>query len=137
MCGVDSSAEISIQGDAQLLERAVRNLLHNAARAESDVGINGPLEVEVDRLEEEFVIAVRDCGGGLPDSVRDRLFQPFVTGRSDGVGLGLSLARRIVTLHGGQIEILDRPEGGTEARLSFPRESTMASSAGTTVYFTL
>ena len=119
----DESTPHTIRGDAQLLERAVRNLLHNAARAESDAGVAGPLEVEVERLGEEFVISIRDCGGGLPAAVRDRLFQPFVTGRSDGVGLGLSLAQRIVTLHGGRIEILDRPEGGTEARLAFPSES--------------
>jgi signal transduction histidine kinase len=120
----DESTPYTIQGDAQLLERAVRNLLHNAARAEADAGVTGPLEVGVKRLEDEFVISIRDSGSGLPTSVRDRLFQPFVTGRSDGVGLGLSLAQRIVTLHGGRIEILDRPEGGTEAQLCFPREIT-------------
>ena len=119
----DESTPYTIQGDEQLLERAVRNLLHNAARAETDAGVEGPLTVHVDRTESDVVISIRDHGVGLPDSIRKRLFQPFATGRADGVGLGLSLTHRIVTLHGGQIELLDPSDGGTEARLTFPTDS--------------
>ena len=52
--------------------------------------------------------------------MRERLFQPFVTGRPDGVGLGLSLTHRIVTLHGGTVELEARSGGGTKVTLSFP-----------------
>jgi signal transduction histidine kinase len=114
----------TIRGDAQLLERAIRNLLHNATRAEADSGHEGPLMVEVERLEEEIDISILDRGTGVPDSVRDRLFQPFVTGHPDGVGLGLSLTHRIVTLHGGRIDLEDRSGGGTEAHLSFPADAS-------------
>jgi signal transduction histidine kinase len=55
--------------------------------------------------------------------VRARLFHPFATGRRGGVGLGLSLAHRIVTLHGGRIRLEDRPGGGTRAVLFFPRDT--------------
>jgi signal transduction histidine kinase len=116
----DDSISHTIRGDAQLLERAIRNLLHNAARAEADSGHDGPLTVEVERLQKEIDISIRDRGTGVPDPVRDRLFQPFVTGHPDGVGLGLSLTHRIVTLHGGRIDLEDRSGGGTEAHLSFP-----------------
>jgi signal transduction histidine kinase len=119
----DESIPYSIPGDAQLLERAFRNLLHNAARAEADAGYTGAVRVEIERLPAEVDVSIRDRGDGLPAPVRDRLFQPFVTGRPDGVGLGLSLTHRIVTLHGGRIELEDRPGGGTEAHLSFPTEA--------------
>ena len=57
--------------------------------------------------------------------MRARLFHPFATGRRGGVGLGLSLAHRIVTLHGGRIRLEDRPGGGTRAVLFFPRDTSV------------
>lgn len=114
------SASWKLQGDAQLLERALRNLLHNAARAEQDAGRSGPIHLSLQQRGDQIELAVEDRGPGIPTEVRTRLFQPFATGRSDGVGLGLSLAHRIVTLHGGRIDLEDRPGGGTRAAISFP-----------------
>ena len=114
-----------MRGDAQLLERALRNLLRNAAQAEAEIGTESALEMELRAGDGQVEIFVRDRGSGLPDSVRDRLFRPFATGRSDGVGLGLSLTHRIVTLHGGRIEIANRSRGGTEVHISFPTDMSL------------
>jgi signal transduction histidine kinase len=103
-----------LTADAQLLERAVRNLLVNAVEA-SPPGI--PVELAAANAEGEIRIAVADRGQGVPEELRSRLFQPFVSGRSDGVGLGLALARRIAVLHGGGLTLEDREGGGTCARM--------------------
>jgi signal transduction histidine kinase len=118
-----TDSDVRLRGDAQLLERAVRNLLHNAAQAEREAGGTGPVELTIEPGPEGVELAVEDRGPGLPPEVRERLFHPFATGRRGGVGLGLALAHRIVTLHGGRIRLEDRPGGGTRALLTFPRDT--------------
>jgi signal transduction histidine kinase len=120
--------DVVLRGDPQLLERAVRNLLHNAAQAEREAGRRGPVEVAVTLEPEAVEIAIEDRGPGLPEEVRARLFHPFATGRRGGVGLGLALAHRIVVLHGGRIRLEDRSGGGTRALLSFPRDTIVTMS---------
>jgi len=117
---IEDSAPQTLQGDSQLLERAIRNLLHNATEAQSRVGVEKPIAVRLERGDHQVQLVIEDRGPGLPAAVRERLFQPFVTGRPDGVGLGLSLTHRIVTLHGGTVDLEDRPEGGTSVTLTFP-----------------
>jgi len=117
---IDEAASQTLQGDSQLLERALRNLLHNAAEAEAAIGARGPIQARLQRHSGQIELVIEDRGPGLPEDVRQRLFQPFVTGRPNGVGLGLSLTHRIVTLHGGTVDLEDRSEGGTRVTLSFP-----------------
>lgn len=112
-----------IRGDAELLERALKNLLHNAVQAEREAREAVAIVCRVERRELELAILVEDRGHGLPPKVRERLFQPFVTSRPDGVGLGLSLAHRIVGLHGGSLRLEDRETGGTRAVMSFPTDA--------------
>ncbi|MFP3938923.1 MAG: two-component system sensor histidine kinase NtrB [Thermoanaerobaculia bacterium] len=116
-------------GDRQLLERAFRNLLHNAVQASADPGAaggsgeGGPAAVEVDAALLDggaLEITIADRGPGVPAELKERLFQPFASARPGGVGLGLALARRIVLLHGGRLELEDRPGGGAMARVRFP-----------------
>jgi signal transduction histidine kinase len=115
--------DVVLRGDRELLERAVRNLLHNAAQAEQETGRPRAVEVTVSPAPEGVEIAIEDRGAGLPEEVRARLFHPFATGRRGGVGLGLALAHRIVVLHGGRIRLDDRTGGGTRALLFFPRDT--------------
>jgi len=110
-------------GDPQLIERALRNVLHNAAQAEREAGRRGPVEVTVDDQPAGVEVTIADRGPGIPAELRERLFHPFATGRAGGVGLGLALAHRIVTLHGGRIRLDARPGGGTLAHLTFPRDT--------------
>lgn len=109
-------------GDEPLLSRALRNLLLNAAEAEQRTGREGPLEIAARSTSEtSLAIEIRDRGPGVPEEIRGRLYQPFVTGRPGGVGLGLALAYRIATLHGGTLDLADREGGGTVATLGLPR----------------
>ncbi|MEO8521964.1 MAG: ATP-binding protein [Acidobacteriota bacterium] len=109
-----------LRGDAQLLERAVRNLLHNAVQAEATTPSLCQVAVRVQRSLEGLELEVSDRGPGLPPAIREQLFHPFVSGRPGGVGLGLALTLRIVDLHGGRIRIEDRVGGGARAILTFP-----------------
>ncbi|MDP9119921.1 MAG: ATP-binding protein, partial [Acidobacteriota bacterium] len=117
-----SLPDLWLRGDPQLIERALRNLLHNAAAAARESG-SGEVEVEILPLTEGAEVVIDDRGPGLPPEVRERLFHPFVTGRPGGVGLGLALAQRILSLHGGRIRLEDRPAGGTRARLFLPSDT--------------
>jgi signal transduction histidine kinase len=114
---------LRMRGDAQLLERAVRNLLHNAVQAEREAGRSGPAGVVVREAPDGLEIAVEDRGPGVNPEIRERLFHPFVTGRAGGVGLGLALAQRIVVLHRGRLRLEERAGGGTRAVIFFPSET--------------
>jgi signal transduction histidine kinase len=115
--------EVWLRGDPHLLERALRNLLRNAAQAERDAGGQGPVDLGIAVSPEGVEVSIADRGSGVPGDIRDRLFHPFVTGRRGGVGLGLALAHRIVVLHGGKIRLADRPGGGTRAVIFFPTDT--------------
>jgi signal transduction histidine kinase len=115
-----------LAGDARLLEQAVRNQLRNAVEAEQDAAAaeagRRPAAVEVTvgpGGEDGIEIVVADRGTGVAPEIADRLFQPFATGRAGGVGLGLALAHRIVTLHGGTLRLEPRAGGGTRAVMRF------------------
>jgi len=112
-------------GDAQLLEHGVKNLLANAARAQQEAGVDRPLEVFLESREKELVLSICDSGRGVPEDIRERLFQPFVSQFRGGVGLGLAVTHRIVTLHGGRLSLELREEGGTRAVVAFPREKSV------------
>jgi signal transduction histidine kinase len=66
-------------------------------------------------------LRVVDNGPGVPESIRERLFEPFVTGKPSGVGLGLAVSRRIVRAHGGDL-VLERTPAGASFLLTFPLE---------------
>src|SRR5579883_1840055 len=77
------------------------------------------LGVETLHLDDDMVqISVSDSGAGLSPDVRAHLFQPFVTTKQKGMGLGLSICRTIVEAHGGKIWVDSRPQGGTIFRFT-------------------
>lgn len=118
---IEGEAGLSVSGDEPLLSRALRNIFLNAAEAERRAGGEGPLEVGVRRTPEGAIaITIADRGTGLAAEVRERLYQPFATGRPGGVGLGLALAYRIVNLHGGTLDLADREGGGAVATIVLP-----------------
>jgi C4-dicarboxylate-specific signal transduction histidine kinase len=100
------------------IQQVLINLMRNAleALAGSDRRI---LEVRTRLLDGETVeIAVADSGPGLTRSVADRLFEPFVSTKCNGMGLGLSICRSIVEAHGGQLRASSDPDGGTVFRFT-------------------
>ncbi len=68
--------------------------------------------------DDMLAISVTDTGHGVAPDVRDRLFQPFVTTKQRGMGVGLSISRTIVEAHGGQIDVEPNPIGGTIFRFT-------------------
>ena len=75
-------------------------------------------------------ISVADTGPGLPDEVRQRLFQPFVTTKPNGMGIGLSVCQGIVQLHGGRLWADDIADGGTVFRFTVRRAGDQPAVAG-------
>ncbi|MFN2442403.1 MAG: PAS domain-containing sensor histidine kinase [Thermoanaerobaculia bacterium] len=99
--------------DPELFRRLVNNGVENAVWAAGPRG-RVTLEVSMDtKPEGEWLeIEIRDDGPGFPQAVFDHLFEPFVTTRPDGTGLGLVIMREVCRLHGGDLEVSNPPEGG-------------------------
>ena len=109
-----------VQGDAQLLERALRNLLNNAVEAQSASDGPEPVRTRLQRRDQGVEIEIDDHGPGLSAEAQKKLFDPFFTERAGGVGMGLALTRRIVLLHGGRVSLENRKQGGARATLWLP-----------------
>lgn len=107
---------VTIRGDVRLLRRLIRNLLSNARR----YAAGSAIAIEVAPAPSGgATLSVTDGGPGIPESERERIFEPFFRGSTaessaeEGVGLGLSLVERIAELHGGYAECLPNPGGGS------------------------
>jgi two-component system, NtrC family, sensor histidine kinase PilS len=117
-----------LEGDEDLLHRVVANLVLNAVQA-----ARGPIRITVTvsvaqasdiphgtDLEHAVRLQVRDNGPGIPEEVRERLFQPFVSGRSGGSGLGLAIVQRAVEAHRGLVLVDSGPGSGTTFTIFLP-----------------
>jgi signal transduction histidine kinase len=78
------------------------------------------VEARIARHGGEVQVEILDRGPGLPESLRHQLFEPYVSTKRRGSGLGLSLVRDITRQHGGEITLENRPDGGALARLRLP-----------------
>ena len=112
---------VVVQGVAKLLRRAIRNLLENARRYS-----DGPVDVVIGQEGTNAVVRVCDRGPGVPESERERIFEPFyrmrgASEREGGVGLGLALVRSIAERHHGRAHCEANPGGGACFVLTLPR----------------
>jgi two-component system, LuxR family, sensor kinase FixL len=105
--------------DKVQIQQVLLNLMRNAAEAMAG-STRRELSITAMRREDMTEISVADTGPGLPETVRARLFQPFVTTKLDGMGVGLSVCRTIVEAHGGALRAEEGPDGGTVFRLTLP-----------------
>lgn len=107
---------VEIQADLRMLRQALLNLLRNAAEAVPDeqndrrVIIDG--EIEKQKGKRWATISIRDTGLGIPPSDLQKIFIPFFTTKSHGHGVGLALAHRVITEHGGTLSATNAAEGG-------------------------
>lgn len=119
-----------VDADPQQLDQVFVNLLLNAVEAMAD---GGSLHVAVDRSEADaggmLRIVFRDTGTGIPDEVMSRLFEPFVTSKERGIGLGLAISRRIMQEHGGQLTASNPPHGGAMFVVQLPFANRTADDA--------
>jgi signal transduction histidine kinase len=105
--------------DQRKLERALYNLLLNACEAAPAVG--GTVEVTAAEVSGSITISVADNGPGIAESIRERLFHPFVSyGKENGTGLGLAVVQKIVQDHGGEIVVERTIQGRTVFRIVLP-----------------
>jgi signal transduction histidine kinase len=109
--------------DPRKLERALYNLLLNACEAAP--GANGKVEVTAAETGGAITISVADNGPGIAESIRERLFHPFVSyGKENGTGLGLAVVQKIVQDHGGEIVVERTAQGTTIFRIVLPGRIT-------------
>jgi signal transduction histidine kinase len=102
--------------DSKKLERAFYNLLLNACQAAPLNG--GEVEVKIVESPGGVEITIRDNGSGIPEHLRDKIFQPFASfGKENGTGLGLTIVEKLVSEHGGTIELVDPSPGRTTFKL--------------------
>jgi len=112
---------LCLQADARLLRHLLRNLLENSRRHAAGT----PIEVQIEAAEKGGVLRVLDRGPGVPETEREKVFEPFyrpagTAETGDGVGYGLALVRRIARLHGGDARCLARTGGGACFEVSLP-----------------
>lgn len=114
--------------DASLCEQAFLNLVQNAYEAMQDGDHGGTLRVEVQLAtnndREGVELRLADTGPGVPAELREEIFNPFVTTKKTGVGLGLSIVSKIVDGHHGSIRVENAPSGGAVFTIFFPLEET-------------
>jgi len=125
--GVSASAELAngpviVRGDKVQLQQVVLNLLLNASDAMSarragsrritiSIGLEPP---------ENGLLSVADAGTGIPEDEMERVFEPFVTSKQGGLGLGLAICRSIVKAHRGRLWAVNNPSGGATFHLALP-----------------
>ncbi len=126
----DSSAEV----DGKQIERAISNLLLNACQSARFVGATASVAVTLESQDREIVVNITDNGPGVPNKIRDSLFEPFVSeGKQKGTGLGLTLAHCIASEHGGEVVLLSSKPGETIFQMKVARAVSIYDGSGTLV----
>jgi PAS domain S-box-containing protein len=121
----------TVNGDRIQLQQVAMNLLLNAFDAiEGGSPKNRTVQVETRRCDSEVEVTVRDHGAGIPRETFDRLFEPFNTTKPQGLGMGLSISRSIVGVHGGRLWAENNPDGGATFRFTLPFHPVPAPAGG-------
>jgi len=130
--GVELSAaapeSCMIEADPGRLQRVLQNLVYNATDA---MGKGGSIAIDLEQPDADSVrIDVKDSGPGIPDEIRDRLFEPFQTkGKAKGLGLGLAIARQFVESHGGELTFDSVKGKGSTFHIRLPMRRQVAEGA--------
>jgi len=111
------------------IQQVLVNLIRNAIEAMQGTNTR-ELTITTSRSGDQYVsVMVRDSGPGLPDEIRRKLFQPFVTTKEGGMGVGLMICQSIIQFHGGSIEVSPADEPGTAFSFRLPVEEQFARQA--------
>ncbi len=106
--------------DPALIEQVIVNLIKNAAEAMN--GTEAPhLSLRLHSTKHHVSLAIEDNGPGIPENRKEKIFVPFYTTKPEGSGIGLSLCRQIMNLHGGHLEVQSIPNESTTFTLVFPQ----------------
>lgn len=123
---VDIDSATWISADREMLRRAIMNLVLNAVDVMPQ---GGELVITGCCTDRNFELEIADSGPGVTDEVKQQLFEPFFTTKSDGTGLGLSIVQRIAESHGGEIDVINCPEGGAAFTIKIPRRNVETKAA--------
>ena len=108
--------DVIVVVDPELIERVFQNLLTNAIEHAPASAVS----VSARRIDGGIEARVADRGPGVPDDMKDKIFEKYVTTRADGTGLGLAISRQLVAAHGGTLRVEDRPGGGAVFTFTLP-----------------
>jgi two-component system, NtrC family, nitrogen regulation sensor histidine kinase NtrY len=117
---LELGGSVAARIDAQMLRRCLDNLVRNAVQAVAAAGSSGDVVVATLADAEHAILEVRDSGPGVPESNRERVFDPYFTTKSTGTGLGLAIVKKVVLEHGGTISCIRAREGGACFRIELP-----------------
>jgi signal transduction histidine kinase len=118
--------ETAVIVDGKQIERAISNLLLNACQSVRTMGASSRVMVTLETQERQMIVNVIDNGPGVPEKIRESLFEPFVSeGKQKGTGLGLTLAHCIAVEHGGEVVLLSSRPGETIFQMKVVRELPM------------
>jgi C4-dicarboxylate-specific signal transduction histidine kinase len=110
-----------VDGARVELQQVIVNLVMNAAQAMKEAGVTERvIEIQTQAKEGRAFVTVGDCGPGIPPERLPHIFHPFVSTKKHGLGMGLSICRRIIENHCGRIAAENRPGGGALFRFSIP-----------------
>jgi C4-dicarboxylate-specific signal transduction histidine kinase len=115
-----------VKGDGVELQQVILNLMLNAFSAMNGTGVDGPrrLIVRTNSIDESNVlIEVQDSGTGIAAEGLESIFNPFVTSKPEGLGMGLSICRSIIERHGGKISAANNPDRGAKFSITLPAAS--------------
>ncbi|MEJ0019762.1 MAG: PAS domain S-box protein [Acetobacteraceae bacterium] len=105
--------------DRVQIQQVLLNLIRNAVEAMEHAGIRELTLATVTRPD-HVLVSVTDTGAGIPPEIEARLFQPFVTTKAEGMGIGLSVCRTIIEAHGGRLWVEPNPRGGSIFQFTLP-----------------
>ena len=115
--------------DTKKLERAFYNLLLNAC--EAITGQDGRIDIDLREISGGLQIRLSDNGRGIPESIRGKLFEPFISyGKENGTGLGLTVVQKIIQDHGGDVVVEETSIEGTVFRITLPMVSSSSADSG-------
>jgi nitrogen fixation/metabolism regulation signal transduction histidine kinase len=123
-----ASGSTSLRCDRGQIRRVLLNLVNNAIDAQRETGRTSPVRLEAESRDRTIVLRVLDRGPGVPTEMRRRIFEPDVTTKSNGMGLGLAIVESTVTAHGGAIDVGDRDGGGAVFTVTLPSDQEKGSS---------
>ncbi len=112
-----SSEDEIVSLDRTLIKQALLNICMNAIHAMPDHGL---LTIGVSYQNDKIKITVEDTGVGIPDAIKDKVFDPFITGKANGIGIGLSICHKIISAHNGQISFASTEGRGTRFDINLP-----------------
>jgi signal transduction histidine kinase len=111
------SNPLTAKVDADLLKQAMINVIQNGAQAMPE---GGKLRVLLEEDKKTAVLHIADEGTGIPEEIRDKIFDLYFTTKSEGSGIGLAMTYRILQLHHGSVEVQSNVNRGTEFVMRIP-----------------